>query len=483
MNYLSPVDGAFLKLETARTPMNFSALLTFKPPSNASASYLRELFTFMKSQAVITPPFNYKLAQNRLKSLAPAWVIDNDIDVDYHLRHSALPFPGGERELGILVARLHSNRIDMSRPLWECHLIEGLENNRFAILLKAHHSAADGMAAMRAVKAWLSEDPKVENAAGPWAVPAPESERVRDDGAPRRDIFRQALDFTGVQLKSIKELVGTLSRMSKRREYPEGGGLLTALSTPRTVFNARISPHRRLATQNYDLARIKALSEATGGTVNDVLLAVAAGGLRKYLEETDALPREPVVASVPIGLPRPDGKPGNAVAGFVVPIATDLDDPRERVRIINRITAKTKEQMLGMSQEALEKFTLIGLSPLILGQMTGLGSKMRPFFNLIVSNVVYSRNKSYFHGAELEAMYPVSVLFDGYALNLTIVGYGGKVCLGFTGCREAVPHLQRIAVYTGDALAEMEAAVLGKSAAPAKKKARKSAKRASASGS
>jgi diacylglycerol O-acyltransferase len=474
MNYLSPIDGAFLKLETQRTPMNFSALLTFKLPPGAPPTYLRDLFAFMKSQPITTPPFCYKLAQNRLKSLAPAWVEDHDIDIDYHLRHSALPKPGGERELGMLVARLHSNPMDMTRPLWECHLIEGLENDRFAFFLKAHHSAADGMAAMRLVKAWLSEDPKATNFAGPWAIPQKQAEAARV-GPVRgpRDIVRHALEITGVQLKSVRELAGTLRNLARRSEYPEGGGLLTALSTPRTVFNARISPHRRLATQNYDLARFKALADATGATVNDLLLAVAAGGIRKYLLELDALPAEPVVASVPIGLPRPDGKSGNAVAGFVVPIGTDHDDPVERVRVINAITTKTKEQMLGMSYEALEKFTLIGLSPLILGQMTGLSTKMRPFFNLIVSNVVYSKNKCYYRGAELDAMYPISVLFDGYALNLTIVGYAGRVCLGFTGCREALPHLQRIAVYTGEALVDMEQAVFGKKKSVPAKKARK----------
>ncbi|HFX6065128.1 TPA: WSD1 family O-acyltransferase, partial [Klebsiella pneumoniae] len=152
------------------------------------------------------------------------------------------------------------------------------------------------------------------------------------------------------------------------------------------------------------------------------------------------------------------GKAGNAVAGFVCPLATDEADPRRRVELIHAVTTRTKAQMKNMSPAALDKLTLLGMSPLILGQMTGQLSRLPPFFNLVISNVVGSREKLYFRGAQLEAIYPISVLFDGYALNCTIVGYADHVSLGYTGCRNALPRLQRLAVYSGEALLEMERA-------------------------
>ncbi|HWY23382.1 MAG TPA: wax ester/triacylglycerol synthase family O-acyltransferase [Nevskia sp.] len=456
MKRLSTIDGAFLRMESPRTPMHVAGLLTFKLPEQASPDYLRELFAFMRSQAVTMPPFSSRIVRKGLARLAPAWEEAPNIDIDYHLRHSALPYPGGERELGVLVERLHSHPMDLSRPLWECHLIEGLENRRFAVYLKAHHSAMDGMGALTFIRNWLSTDPNCANVAGPWALP-PKVPLQIDEDKPRVDLFRRSLELAGGQLRSSSELAKMLRKMSVKKDNPEGG-LMSALHTPRTVFNTATTPQRRLATQLYELSRFKALSAVTGATVNDLSMALCAGALRRYLLELDALPELPLVASFPMGLPRADNKAGNAVAGFVCPLGTNEADPRRRVEIIKAVTTRTKAQLKSMSPSALDQLTLLGMSPLILGQMTGQLAKWPPFFNLVISNVVGSREKLYFRGAQLEAMYPVSVLFDGYALNATIVGYADHVSLGYTGCRNALPRLQRLAVYSGEALEELEQA-------------------------
>ncbi len=470
LRYLSAMDGAFLRMESPRTPMHVAGLLTFKLPEDASPDYLRELFAFMRSQAVTMPPFSERIARKGLSRLAPAWEDAPDIDIDYHLRHSALPYPGGERELGILVARLHSNPMDLSRPLWECHLIEGLENRRFAVYLKAHHAAMDGMGALTFIRNWLSPVRGQTNGAGPWAIPVPPVPDLEVDAdKPRVDlrVRRRCWSVAGIQLRSASELARNLRKMSVQKDNPEGG-LMSALHTPRTVFNTAITPQRRLATQLYELSRFKALSAVTGATVNDLSMAICAGAMRRYLLEMDALPDLPLVASFPIALPRTDGKGGNAVAGFVCPLATNESDPRRRVELINAVTTRTKAQMKNMSPAALDKLTLLGMSPLILGQMTGQLSKWPPFFNLVISNVVGSRDKLYFRGAQMEAIYPISVLFDGYALNCTIVGYADHISLGYTGCRNALPRLQRLAVYSGEALAELEQAYGLRSDKPAK---------------
>jgi diacylglycerol O-acyltransferase / wax synthase len=470
LRHLSAIDASFLKLESPRTPMHVGGLLTFRLPEGAPPDYLRDLFDFMRSQPIITAPFCERLAR-RSGRLRPAWEPVVNIDIDYHLRHSALPYPGGERELGILVARLHSNPMDLSRPLWECHLIEGLENRRFAVYLKAHHAALDGMGALRFIKNWLSPVRGHTNGAGPWAIPVPQTpDHAPTD--PRVDQrVREMLGLAGTQVRSASELVRNLIKMSRPRDNPEGG-LLSAMSTPRTLFNASITQQRRLATQLFELSRFKALSAASGATVNDLCLTICAGAMRRYLLELESLPKATLVASIPVGLARAEGKAGNAVAGFVCPLGTDQDDPRRRLEIIHAVTSRTKQQLQQLSPPALAQFTLLGLSPLVLGQMTGLSTKLPPLFNIVVSNVIGSREKLYLRDAEMEAMYPISVLFDGYALNATIVGYADSISLGYTGCRNAVPSLQRLAVYTGEALTELER-VYGLTEKPKPKKRKK----------
>ncbi|WP_028080785.1 WS/DGAT/MGAT family O-acyltransferase [Solimonas soli] len=473
MRYLSPVDAAFLQMESPRTPMHVGGLLTFRLPDDAPDDYLRTLFAAMRAQAPGTPPFNLRLVRRRLQKVAPAWEEAHDIDIDYHLRHSALPFPGGERELGVLVARLHSHPLDLRRPPWEVTLIEGLENRRFAIFFKVHHCALDGLGALKLVRRWLSTDRRQRGAPALWALP----KRPRDDAgaeAAPAGALEQRFATARTQLRASAELVAALRRMARPSENPEGG-ILSALATPRCLLNRRITPQRRLATQLFALNRVKALSAATRATINDVSLALIAGAVRRYLLELGDLPQAPLIASVPVGLPRSDGKPGNAVAGFVVPLGTQLDDPLERLRVIRAITQRTKEQLRGMSPEALGQFTLLGLSPLILGQLAGVLPHLPPIFNFVVSNVVASKEPLYYEGAELEAMYPISVLFDGYALNVTIIGYADRLAIGFTGCRDTLPSLQRLAVYSGESLQELErsAGIATATKAPARRRKRK----------
>ena len=463
--YLSPQDAAFLRMESRRTPMHVGGLLVFKLPDQASPDFLKDLLRVMREQPFMPPPFDSRLSRTTLNRMLPAWE-PWECDMDYHIRHSALPYPGGERELGQLVERLHSQPLDLSRPVWEAHLIEGLENRRFALYFKAHHCAIDGMGAMAMIKAWLTEDPEDMSAPG---MPKP---RAQADAPAARSkaggLLSRVLKGTRGNAKAVSELLKTFYKLG------QGGKesvLRAASATPRTLFNVAITQQRRLGTQVLDLARIKAVGEATGATVNDVALAIVSGAVRRYLIEHEALPEQSLTASIPIGLPRSDGKAGNAVTGFVCPLATDIEDPLERLKLISTVTDRTKKQMLAMSSTALEQFALLGMSPLLLGQMTGVLAKMPPFFNFVVSNVVASKKKLYLRGAEMEAMYPMSFLFDGYAINVTIIGYAGRVAVGFIGCRDAIPHLQRLAVYTSHALEELEAAVGGKAKGRARRRA------------
>ena len=457
MAHLSTLDASFLHMESNRTPMHVGGLMVFKLPQDAAPDYLNKLFERLLKSPVTNAPFCYKLKKGRLSSVAPAWKVAKKIDIDYHVRHSALPFPGGEKELGVLVARLHSIHLDFDRPLWEFHLIEGLENNRFAIYMKTHHSLIDGMGAMKMIKKWLSDDPLEHTEVAPWSANfeiRPRRRRSTDEKPKKKTVG----ELVKQQFGATKELAGKLRQMNDRHENPEGG-MYSAMHTPKTLFNQSISPQRRLATQLYDVERFKRIQKATGATVNDICLSVIGAATRRYLDELERLPEDSLIVSIPVGLPRPDGKIGNAAIGFACPLGTDIREPERRLKNIKTITHRTKQQLKSLSSDALKQFSILGVAPLMMGQLTGLGMKIPPLFNLVVSNVVATRHKMYLNGAELEAMYPISILFDGYALNITVVGYADSLALGFTGCRNALPSLQRLAVYTGEALEELEASL------------------------
>ncbi len=450
MKRMSPIDASFLRMESTRTPMHVGSLLTFKLPKNAPADYLQNLVEIMRSEPFMPAPFDCRLAKSGLSTLLPAWE-KVDLDMEFHVRHSALPRPGGERELGSLVQRLHSHPMDLDRPLWEAHLIEGLQGRRFAFYFKAHHCAIDGMGAMIMTRKWLKTDAEDMNPPGVMQLidkPRKESRKV---STMLRGVLSKATDSA----KGLGELGMAMPGLGKG----DNSIVKASMNTPRSLFNAPVSQQRRLGTQLIKLDRFKKLSKELGVTVNDITLAVVGGATRRYLLEQDALPNKPLTASVPIGLEREEGAGGNAVAGFVTTIGTNIADPLERVRVINASTTRAKSDLMKMSQAALGNLAMSGLLPLMVGQMTGTLSKMAPMFNFVVSNVVLTKHKLYLMGAELEAMYPVSFLFDGYALNVTVIGYADHVAIGFLGCRDAIPKVQSLAVYAGEAVTELEKAV------------------------
>jgi diacylglycerol O-acyltransferase / wax synthase len=463
MTRLSPIDAAFLRMESKRTPMHVGAMMTFKLPDDAPADFCQRLVRQMREKPFMPDPFSSRLARGRFGRRLPMWE-DAPVDMEYHLRHSALPYPGGEKELGVLVARMHSHPLDLSRPLWECHVIEGLEGRRFALYFKAHHCAIDGVGAMRMVQNWLSKDPSDRSGVGPWVALARPRGPARAS-PPLRERLAAPARSAAEQIRGLQELVRNLAGMVRG----DDSSVRLALKVPRSLFNQRISQQRRLGTQILSLTRLRTVAAAAGVTVNDVLLAVVGGVFRRYLLEQHALPERSLIASVPMGLARSDGSPGTAAVGFITPLGTDLDDPAERLRWIHRVTARGKHDLSSMHGAAQSQFALLGIAPLLLGQVTGVLPKLPPLFNCVVSNVVLSKDPMYLMGAELEAMYPVSFLFDGYALNVTLVGYRDGVALGFLGDRDAVPSLQKLAVYSSEALAELEAAV-GLAAPPKKKR-------------
>ena len=456
-DYLKQTDAVFLRMEGTRTPMHVGLLLRFRLPARAKATFLTQLLDDLRSRQPAAP-FNRRLAATRLARIVPAWEDAPGVDMDFHVRHSALPQPGGERELGMLLSRLHSQRLDLSRPPWELHLIEGLEQRRFAIYLKMHRSCADGAAAVAMLNHWLSEDSADRGEPASLWESLLDSTGTEQAAPTASGRLERLLETADRQLAASWELSRAWRDMRRRDYHPEGGQY-SARQTPRTPFNVRISPQRRFATQVYQAARFKALRAATGASTTDIVLTIIGGAMRRYLMEYNALPARSMIASVPMALPRADAPRGSVVADFAVPLASDRADPRKRLERIHAVTTDTRKAMRELSSTALEQFTLLGALPMVLGHMSGLNARLPPLCNISVSNIRGPGRPLFLRGAELESIFPMSMLFDGYALNLSLVGYADRFCLGFIGCREALPHLQRLAVYTGLALEDLEAAV------------------------
>jgi diacylglycerol O-acyltransferase len=455
MRRLKPLDAAWLYVDTPDTPMHVAGLQIFSLPEGAPPDYLSTLWAAIREVQTFAPPWNLRLHRSPLSGLMPAWVTENDLDIDYHFRHSALPRPGGERELGILVSRLHSHPLDLSRPLWECHLIEGLENNRFALYTKMHHALVDGVGGMRLVQRAMSPDP---NAAmvPPWSIGA-------DMGRPSKLPTRRAVQQTAMD--GLRQQLGTLPAAGRalldsvRAGRDDEDPLSAPFVAPVSVLNKRIAGARRFATQQYPLGTLKALAKQADGTLNDIVLALCAGAMRRYLKSGNALPDTALTAGIPVSV-RPQGnvEVGTAISFIIANLATDIADPRRRLEAIRASTCAAKDHLHTLPKEALTQYTMLMMGPYIAQLLTGLGGRTRPMFNLTISNVPGPKQPLYFAGARLEAMYPVSLVTHGQALNITCVSYADTMNFGYTGCRDTLPHMQRLAVFTGEALDELKAA-------------------------
>jgi WS/DGAT/MGAT family acyltransferase len=470
---LNLLDLSFVLMETRQTPMHVAGLQVFTPPPDAPRDYAKQVFEYLRSFPVTASPFNYRLRGPGSGNFVPYWEVVEKVDLDYHLRHSALPYPGGERELGILVSRLHSNPMDMDRPLWEIHLIEGLYGGRFAMYGKLHHSLADGVSGVGLLN--FSDDPKSSRTPPIWAAERPRKERK----GPRIGAYGVLRSTLSRQAKSLPSLVQGLAGAAKAALGFKSDPDFTSLTeSPRTILNTNITAQRRVATQATTLERMKAIGEAAGGSVNDVLLAACSGALRHYMAEIDKLPTKSLIASIPVALPRDTSEAGgNAISFANVRLATDIEDVRERFDAIRRSSAAGRAYLRHMTTAALIDYTVLISSPQMMTRLPGIGSRVPPMYNVIISNVPGPRGKLYFLGAEMEAYYPVSALAHGQALNITVMSYAGGLYFGFTACPDKVPRVQRLAVYTGEALDELEAVFLGKkqrraAPTPAKKAAR-----------
>ena len=461
MRQISPLDAVWLALESRDTPMHVGGLMQFTLADDAPADYLKQEFARMREARAIPPPWNLKLVEGPLVGpRLPLMREIHDVDLDYHVRHSALPHPGGQRELGILVSRLHSLQLDLHRPLWEVHLIEGLEGNRFAIYSKTHHSLIDGVSGMRLMMRALSSDPARRDMPSFWTVGA--GERPRRD--PEPDGTLGPLSRPLAVAREAAAAIGGLSRaeLDLAVAAVDDRGLQAPYRAPASALGGRLGGQRRFSTQQYELDRLRHLAHRAECTLNDIVLYLSGTAVRRYLAEHARVPDRPLTAGIPINLRDADDQSmGTAVGMMVAELGTNVANPRERLSAIIRSTAEAKLHLSHLPPEARTSYTLLINGPYIAGLMAGLAGHAPVPFNVAISNVPGPPEPLYLNGSRMDSLSPLSLLLHGNALNITCVSYAGTLNFGLTGARDTLPHLQHLAIYMGDALEEIERVVLG----------------------
>ena len=475
---LNPLDAAWVATESRETPNHVGGLLIFALPDHAARDFLRRLMQDFRSARGLGTPWNRQLNRKSAPSLLPEWVEVDEIDLEVHVRHAALPWPGGERELGELVGRLQSTPIDLGRPPWECTIIEGLDGGRFALFVKMHHALIDGISAMRLLQQSMSSDLDKSLKLPPfWAVGAAAKPARRAASSSQPSMVEALVDAAQAmrsQLHSAPLTLAAFGTMFKRAGNGHAG-MAVPFDAPTSVLNGRVREKRRFATQQFALPRLRALADAAGCTINDVVLAICGGSLRRFLLERDALPDKPLTTGIPVSVrPKDDQGSGNAISFIIATLGTDIDNAAERLDAIRASVRRAKQHVQALPRDAMMQYTVLLMAPTVLTLLGGIGGRTRPMFNITISNVPGPDKTLYFRGARLEAIYPASIVTHGQALNITCESYAGTMGFGFTGCHASLPSLQKLAVYAAEALDELEATVLPK---PARKAARKNVKR------
>jgi WS/DGAT/MGAT family acyltransferase len=472
MKQLSGLDASFLYMETGSQFGHVSSLSIYERPAD-DPDY--EPFTAWWAQIErrlhLLEPLRRRLRDVPLALDHPFWIEDPDFDLEFHVRHTAVAPPGTDQQLGELVARIVGRPLDRRRPLWESYVIEGLPDDRFGILTKVHHATIDGAAGAELLVLMLEGDPEGDDVSPPEAPWKPEREptdaevllrasaslarkparavvlatrTVRQFGqATRNPIMVEAANQVR---NSLRGPLGTALNIGRER-VPEGevsGPLPSA--APKTPFNAPITAHRRFAFRSTSLTAVKDVKNAMGATVNDVVMAICAGGLRAWLEAHDALPEQPLVAMVPVSIRTGDEteKWTNRVSGIFAALPTNEPDPVQRVAKVHDAMVGAKALFDAVPADSLTDFASFPPPAVFARAMrtaTRLTARLSPAVNLVISNVPGPRTPLYTAGARLAHYYPVSTIVDGQGLNITVQSYLDTLDFGLIACRELVPDV------------------------------------------
>lgn len=457
MKHLSGLDATFLHFETPEMPMHVGSLNVLELPKGYKGDFYEDAKAFMASRIHLADVFTRKLALMPFDLSNPVWVDDDDIDIDYHVRHITLPKPGTNRQLQQYVARLHSSLIDRSRPMWEFYIIDGLQSGDVALYTKVHHAGIDGQAGVEVGKAIFDLEPT-------GRVVKPPRDKPRRNGYQlgMAELATAALRNTAAQYVKLYKMLPALGKALSSLASPSADSTPADakalakrfdLTAPRTPFNVSITNQRSFAGRTIPLAETKAIAKHFGVTLNDVVMATVSGALRSYLKDSNELPDKSLVAGVPVSLREAgDDTANNQASMILVSLASDIKDPLERLKAINKSSTQSKSTMNKFKAVVLDDFPMFGAPWLMSGVASmvgrsGLVNVLPPMANVAISNVAGAPFPMYFAGALVTCYYPVSIASQGMALNVTVQSYNGRMDYGLIACRRAVPDITEIGDY------------------------------------
>ncbi len=466
MDHLSGMDAAFLHLETPEMPMHVGSLMLFELPQGYKGDFYEDVKAMIGKRLHIAAVLNRKLAQMPFELAEPVWVDDDDIDLDYHVRSLTLRRPGTMAQLEQLIARLHSSLLDRSRPLWEMYVIEGLQNGQVAFYTKAHHSGVDGKAGVELAKVLYDVSPKMRE------VPPPRRKRAEGDQLGVTEMLQAALTNSATQYRKLATLLPSAAKaltaagkvLTSQRTAKGERKLILGLA-PKTLFNDSITNQRSFSTWSVPLAEVKALGTRVGGTVNTIVMALCASALRRFLKERGELPKQPLIAAVPVSLRAAgDDAMNNQVSMVRVDLATDIDDVAERFKAIHASSEAAKAVVRELRPVLGVDMPVTG-APWIMTSLASLygrsklAQKLPPAGNVLISNVPGPAMTLYMAGARMVNYFPVSIPAHGMALNITVHSYAGLLEFGLTACRRVLPQAEsyELVDYLKAALKEIEA--------------------------
>ncbi|MEM7183846.1 MAG: wax ester/triacylglycerol synthase family O-acyltransferase [Spirochaetota bacterium] len=455
MKKLDLIDYSFLNLETEKTPMHVGGLQIFSLPDKAGESFFDGLVSFYAELFQNLEPFNQRLSQPPLGIGLPEWVKDENFSARQHIYIMHIDPPGEQQQLDRLVSRLNKPLLDRNYPLWQIYIIKGLPKRRFALLFKVHHSCIDGIGGIRLLQMILDKPVKgkseessntVVNSKNAVDIAKKKMQRRprpkgADIGSPINNLEKF---YNGLKKEwsSWEELFNSYQSTISAGEELVPQPYKTA---PKSIINGKLTSERSFAFRSISLQEMKALRKKAKVTVNDLVMNICAGALRKYMIEKNALPEKSLVGFIPVAVrSKAAGATGNELSFMLVNLATHISDPGQRQQIITASANKGKELLSQMSRTAIKKQASVFSAFGILGDVVQLNNVAIPF-NVLISNLPASRDYLYLQGARMEHLHPISFLYETQGLNITILSYEYSMDFGFIACDNLIPDVGHLA--------------------------------------
>ncbi|GAB2860401.1 WS/DGAT/MGAT family O-acyltransferase [Nocardioides pacificus] len=462
MERLSGLDASFLYLETPAQLMHVCGLILLDPATIPGGYDFREFRDELERRVIDVPEFTRKLRRVPMGLDHPIWVQDRNFDIDRHVHRVAVPQPGGYDELTELTGHLAGLPLDRSRPLWELWVIEGFDTDKVVVFMKMHHATVDGVSGANLISHLCSLEPDA-----PPVMTSDDKPRAGRD-PDQVELFGRALVSTAVKPFTVVKLLAPSVQLIGRTigKALEGTAMAAPFSAPRTSFNGTITSHRSIAFADMDLDAVRAIKTATGTTVNDVVLAIAGGALRSYLDARGELPSSSLLATVPVSV-RDSSKRSsgaNKVSALFANLGTDVEDPLERLQEMAENNRHAKEHHDAISADALQdwaEFAAPRTFGLAMRAYAGwkLPEKHPVIHNLVISNVPGPPVPLYYMGARILGLYPLGPVFHGAGLNITVISHNGALHIGIIACRESMPHVDELVRLFPDELERLRKAV------------------------